>query len=129
MHRSRGASLSVLFAVLIPALLLCVGLGVDGAAKVAAARRAEGMAASAARSGVDAASAERIASRQEASQIAVRAAEENLRAAGIEGSARVSGNGVLLVDTRISTPTVFMSLIGIVEVSGKGHAEVSLRKR
>ena len=54
-HRQRGISVSVLVALLIPVLLLCIGLAVDGAAKAAAGRRAEAVAAQAARAGMDAA--------------------------------------------------------------------------
>ena len=53
--RQRGASMSVLVCLLVPTLLLCIGLAVDGAAKAAADRQAEAVAAQAARTGVDAA--------------------------------------------------------------------------
>lgn len=45
----RGFSVSVLVCLLIPILLVCIGLAVDGAAKAAADRRAEAVAAQAAR--------------------------------------------------------------------------------
>ena len=124
----RGASLSVLFALVIPVLLLAVGLGVDGAAKVSAARRAEAAAASAARAGVDAAAHLVVASSPQATGMARQAAEQSLIRDGVSGTVAVE-QGTIIVDTSLAVPTVFVSLAGINQVEGHGHASAQLVPR
>lgn len=60
MRDQRGLSLSPFLVILLPALLVMIGLVVDGGAQAAAARHAERVAASAARAGSDAAAADRL---------------------------------------------------------------------
>lgn len=124
----RGASLSVLFALVIPVLLLSVGLGVDGAAKVSAARRAEAAAATAARAGVDAAAHQLVAVGPAVPGLARQAAEQSLARDGVTGTVVVE-QGVIVVDTHVGVPTVFMSLAGIHQVVGHGHASAELVPR
>lgn len=128
MGAQRGASLSVLFALIIPVLLLSVGLGIDGAAKVSAARFAETAAAAAARAGVDAVAAELIATSGQATAMARKAAEQSLAADQVSGSVTVTA-GEITVETSVTKATVFMSLAGITEVTGHGHASAVLIPR
>ncbi len=125
--RQRGASMSVLVCLLVPTLLLCIGLAVDGAAKAAADRQAEAVAAQAARTGVDAAAPALLTGGN--AQAAALAAADRVIAAHPEVTGRVeldSGNS-LVVTTTISTPTIFLGLAGIHELSGHGQARVDLR--
>lgn len=129
LRSERGVSVSVLVCLLIPVLLLCVGLAVDGAAQGAAHRRAEAVAAQAARAGVDAAAPVLLAG-LDGGAIATAAAEQVLTAhPGIAGEVSVGAGDLLQVHTRTSVSTVFLSLAGIDELTGRGSAEVELRSR
>lgn len=125
----RGASISVLIAMLIPVLLLCAGLAIDGAAKASADRRAEAAAAQAARAGQDAAAPVLLAG-ADAAGAATAAANRVLAAhPGISGQATVLDDGLLQVTTSTSVDTVFLGLVGIDELAGRGSATVELRMR
>ena len=78
----RGLSVSVLVCLLVPVLLLCAGLAVDGAGQAAANRRAEAVAAQAARAGMDAAAPLSLAGRDGGPHLALEG--EGLPAAGGE---------------------------------------------
>jgi len=125
----RGLSVGVLVCLLLPVLLLCAGLAVDGAGQAAASRRAEAVAAQAARAGMDAAAPLSLAG-QDAGEVAVAAARSVL-AGHPEVAAEVtfSPNGSLRVDTTTSVPSVFLGLIGVERLSGRGSAAVELRPR
>ncbi|WIY84081.1 pilus assembly protein TadE [Propionimicrobium sp. PCR01-08-3] len=128
----RGFSVSVLICLLIPTLLICIGLAVDGAAKAAADRRAEALAAQAARVGLDAAAPALVSGStiDDAGQQAVAAAAQLIAAdSEISGAATVSPDGTLQVVTSTSVPTTFLSLAGVDELPGHGSATVELRMR
>jgi len=126
---SRGMSLSVLFALLVPSLLLVCGLAIDGASKAAADRRAEAVAAQAARAGPDAA-APLVISGQDGAATAPTAARSVVAAhAGMSGSATVDADGRLTVTTETSVATTFLSLIGVDTLPARGSAVVELRPR
>lgn len=130
-HRmsDRGLSVSVLVCLLIPVLLLCAGLAVDGAAKVAADRQAEAIAAQAARAGMDAA-APAMLDGGDGVQVAVDAARQVVaRHHQMVGQVVVHGDGRLEVITATTVSTVFLGLAGVDELSGRGRAEVVLRPR
>ena len=128
-HRQRGISVSVLVALLIPVLLLCIGLAVAAAAKAAADRRAEAVAAQAARAGMDAA-APYLVSGADGSAAALAAANRVIaNHPGISGSAYLTGDDTLDVTTSTSTATVFLGLVGIDVLTGEGQASVNLRLR
>ncbi len=107
----RGISLTTLFVVFLPVLLMCAGLVVDGTARAQASRQVAVAASRAARVGTDTAAAERLAGRTGAEE-AQRAAERSLSLSGVEGSARVE-NGRLVVEARRSVETVFLGIIGV----------------
>lgn len=126
---SRGLSVSVLVCLLIPVLLLCAGLAVDGAAKAAADRQAEAIAAQAARAGMDAA-APGLVDGGDGVQDALAAARQVLaRHPGMAGEAVVRADGTLEVTTSTQVPTVFLGLAGVDQLPGRGRAEVVLRPR
>lgn len=125
----RGVSVSVLVCLLIPVLLMCAGLAVDGAAQAAAARRAEAVAAQAARAGVDAAAPVLLAG-LDGGATAAAAAEQVLSAhPQVAGEVSVAGGELLQVHTHTSVRTIFLGLAGIEELTGRGSAEVELRSR
>lgn len=125
----RGVSVSVLVCLLIPVLLLCAGLAVDGAAQAAAHRRAEAVAAQAARAGVDAAAPWLLAGLDGGATAAAAANQVLAAHPGIEGEVTVMAADRLQVETLTTVPTVFLGLAGIDELSGRGSAAVELRPR
>lgn len=127
-HRDeRGVSVSVLFAALVPTMMLIAGLAVDGSAHSAAERRAEVAAAHAARAGSDAGAGYLLLG-QDPEPAALRAARQVLSASGIEGDVSVQGDQ-LRVTTRTSAATVFLSIIGIDRLFADGRATALLRAR
>lgn len=114
----RGNALSVLVVLLVPALILMIGLVVDGGGRLTAERRAESVAADAARAGTDA----RVRGGQPAARAA---ADQHLRAAGVDGTVQI-GDGWITVHTTVDHRTVFLSLIGVDELSGHGSARARL---
>lgn len=124
--RQRGVSLSSFVAVVLPALILVAGLVVDGGAQATAARNAEVAAAAAARAAADETAAARLAG----ASIDYGAAERRARSVLAEYPA-ISGEvsfhaGQVQVNTTSSAATVFLSLIGIEQLSARGSARADL---
>lgn len=124
-----AGSVTVFVAVTMLGLLVLCGLVVDGGAKLRAAQHADRVATEAARAagqGVDPAAlvtgevtVDRTA--------AVRAAQEYLAASGVAGSAAFAPDGTTVeVNTVVSAPTVFLSLIGVDSFSVTGHGRAVL---
>lgn len=129
--RQRGLSVSVLICILIPVFLLCIGLAVDGAAKAGANRRAQILAAQAARAGLDAAvpglvsgSMSEYQANQYAVQVATRIIEQT---PDIEGEARITPTGHLEVTTSTRVPALFLAVIRVDELAGTGSAKADIR--
>jgi len=128
-EQSEQGSITLFLAISAVGLLVLAGLAVDGAAKVRAVQRADRVAAEAARA---AAQALDIAAVRNGDGIAVdrraalRAAHEYLAVAGVEGSASIEGAARLTVVTHSSTPTVFLSLVGVPDMRVSGRADVVL---
>ncbi len=116
-------SLSAFFAVVVVCLLLLAGLVIDGGAKVSADRRAEAVAAHAARAGADAAVGHRLVG-NDPSSAAHRAALAVLDDAGVAGQVTVTGERVS-VTTTITVETTFLSLIGTDTLTGHGRASAT----
>lgn len=124
-RNERGMALAVLILLWIGALIIVAGLVVDGAQQVTAARRAESVAAGAARAAADASGSYRLAGRNDpgaglAAARAYLAADEE-----VTGTATLV-EGIVRVDTQSSRPTIFLSVIGINEVRAKASAEADL---
>lgn len=119
----RGSTSSLLVAIIAPALLVLIGLVVDGGGQLAAARQAEGVAAQAARAGVDATPA--TLNGGLSPQFAKQAAEQHLRDAGVAGTVTVSG-GIVAVHTTVTYRTVFLGLIGVHALEGEGQASARM---
>lgn len=128
MRSDRGASMSVLICVVVVALLVMAGLVIDGGAQTAAARRANAVAAEAARAGADASATQRIAG-QDGRAAARRAAQAVLSAhPELTGSVSIDVSETLTVRTSASVPTVFLQLIGISRLDADGEATAQLRR-
>lgn len=118
-----SASVLVLFWIL--ALLIVAGLVVDGGQQVTAARRAETVAAGAARAATDAGAPSRVAGRSDPGA-ALAAANRYLAAsAPVSGTAELDA-GSVRVRTSHRAPTIFLSLLGIREVRASATARAEL---
>ncbi len=123
----RAQSVTAFFAVVVVALLAVAGLVVDGARQTAATRHAQATAQLAARAGTDAMSSARLAGAAGTGE-GVSAAERYLGAAGVAGSVTVTTVEVR-VRTQVTTTTVFLSIIGIYQLTGRGDATASLQSQ
>lgn len=122
--RDRGVSLSAFTAVVMVALILMVGLVVDGGTRSAAQRRAEGVAAAAARAALDASSAERLAGGSGV-QAALRAGQAVIDQSGFSGRVQVQDDQAVVTVTG-SVATVFLSLAGITQLRVEASATAQL---
>lgn len=129
--RTRDEGSVTLFVVIAAlGLLVLAGLVVDGGAKVRALQRADRIAAEAARAAGQAVDTTAVlrgqAVRVNASE-ALAAAQAHLHAAGVEGSASIGGGGSsVIVTTSTRVPTTFLGLIGVTELTARGHSEAAL---
>lgn len=122
-HGDEGsATLFVLVSVV--ALMLAIGLVVDGGRKVEALQRADSLAREAART----ASQQLVAHRsirgmspQIDTAAAERAAASYLSQAGVQGTAAATATTVT-VTTEVTEPTTFLAALGISEVSATSTA-------
>lgn len=122
--RERGAGVTLVAVIMAPALLLCVGLVVDGGGKVQAARDAQGSAGEAARAAENAAASGTLTG-DDAGPAAYQAARAYLNAAGVSGSVHVAGNQVVVDTTAVYQP-VFLSMIGVPPMTAHGEATAKI---
>jgi predicted extracellular nuclease len=121
---------SIFVAISVVGLLLIIGLVADGGVKVRAIQQADALAAEAARAAgqvIDVPAAVQGSAVRVNRQGAHDAASAFLAAAGVRGTVTVAPDGeAIQVTVTITRPTVFLSLIGITQVSATGHASVTL---
>lgn len=123
----RGMSLSPMLAVLTLALLVLMGLVIDGGAQLTAERRAERVAAAAARAGADEAATARLGG-HEPDIAAVVAKARGVLASSPDVAGEVTlAAGRVRVRTAASTDTILLSLIGVNRLEASGYAEADLR--
>jgi Flp pilus assembly protein TadG len=126
----RG-SVTLLMVVFVTALIVCLGLVVDGGAKLQAVQQANRIAAEAARTAAQQLDVPTVQSGRDPVLLAPRAmaaADAVLRDAGAEGSVAVEGDRVR-VTAVVRRPTVVLGLIGLSEVGGTGSASAELTIR
>lgn len=124
-ERGGGGGYSTMALLIVPAVILMVGLVVDGGAQLAAIQRAEAAADGAAQAGLNAAAGGRI-SGQASPGVAVREAQQYLAAAGVDGTVHIRPGRQLVVTTSVTRPTRYLSLIGITTVTGRAESTVIL---
>ncbi len=130
MRSERGQAISLFIAVLVPALLLIVGLVVDGGQQSLGARKAEFAAAAAARAAVDATAAQRLAGQRPNTALAVQAARESLAAEpDVRADIDLLADGRIRVRTQTSVRTILLSLVGINALDARGEAAADLFDR
>jgi hypothetical protein len=125
----EAGSVSLFGAIVAVALLVATGLAVDGGAKVRATQQADTYAEEAARAGGQAIEPAPAIQGEELRLDRARAAsaaQAHLDAAGVPGTARLTGTATLRVEVTITRPTVFLGLIGINTVTAHGRATARL---
>jgi Flp pilus assembly protein TadG len=124
----RG-SLSLFVVVVFVALLVTIGLVVDGGGKIRALQRADAVAAQAARAGGQAIVASTAVRGRGAvtdpAQARI-AAQNYLSSADVPGTVTVINGTELRVTTSITYDPVFLSIIGVGTQTSTGEAEVRL---
>lgn len=122
----RGGGHSVMALMLLPVVILLVGLVVDSGAQLSAIQQAEAAADGAATAGLNAAAAASIGGTPNP-EFAAAQARAFLARAGVEGVVRVEAGNRLVVNTWVTRPTQYLSLIGITIVTGRGDSTVILQ--
>jgi Flp pilus assembly protein TadG len=127
---SQDGSVSLMLVVAVLALLIAVGLVVDGGQKLRSTQRVDDAAAEAARAGVlsvQPGSTVRGLTPRADNAAAIRAAQDYLRAAGVTGSVQVSDGQVQVATSSTFTPS-FLSLIGLGPQTVTGRADARLAR-
>ena len=132
-HPGSGAndegSVSIFFVVAAVALIVAIGLGVDGGGKIRALQRADAVAAEAARTGgqaIQAGTAVRGQGIQADVVAAKSAAQTYLDSAGIPGVVTVTDGTTLRVQTTTTYTPTFLSIVGVGPQPVTGQAQVRL---
>jgi hypothetical protein len=121
----RGQSISLFVLVIMSALIMTTGLVIDGGQKITATSRAESAAAGAGRAAGNAAATQQLGG-EDATSAAVLAAKTYLAGQpGVHGTISVA-NGVVVVTTSTEEPTIFLSVIGIGSIVGRGSARANI---
>jgi hypothetical protein len=121
----RGQSISLFVLVIMSALILTTGLVIDGGQKITATSRAESAAAGASRAAGNAAATQQLGGGN-ASSAAVIAAKTYLAGQpGVQGTVSIT-NGIVVVATSAQEPTIFLSVIGIGSIVGRGSARANI---
>jgi hypothetical protein len=121
----HGQSISLFVLVIMGALIITTGLVIDGGQKVTATSRAESAAAGASRAAGNAAATQRLGGADPASAAVLAAKAYLAGQPGVNGTVSVS-NGIIAVTTDATEPTIFLSIIGIGSVNGKGSAQANI---
>ncbi|MFX4272361.1 pilus assembly protein TadG-related protein [Propionibacteriaceae bacterium Y1685] len=123
-RNERGGNNSLMAVILAPAMIVAVGLVVDGGGKLSATREAQAVADEAARSGADAGATAEVHGDQPGS-IATTAAKAYLADAGVNGTVTVR-DGRVHVATTMTYRTKLVSIIGINTLPASGAASAEL---
>jgi len=127
--RDERGSITLMFAVLFPALLALAGLVIDGGAKFRAYEDATAIAQEAARAGagaVDRPTAYTTGAFTVSPAQAIAAARSYLAHYGYPASVTVTGARTINVQVTITQPTEVLSIIGIPSVATTGDATARL---
>jgi hypothetical protein len=121
----RGQAINLFVLVIMSALIITTGLVIDGGQKVTATSRAESAAAGVSRAAGNAAATQQLGG-GDAASAAVLAAKTYLAGQpGVQGTISIT-NGVVVVTTSAQEPTIFLSVIGISSIVGRGSARANI---
>lgn len=130
LSRGDDGRVSVYFAIALTALIVIIGLTVDGSGRFRMMQRADSIAAEAARAGgqaLDAGQAISGGAKVVDPELAVSAAQAYLTSADVTGTVAIAADRQhLTVTVTIPYNTVMLSYIGIDQVTVSGHATAQL---
>jgi hypothetical protein len=125
-----AGSVTLFLVVSVTGLLVLIGLVVDGGAKIRGIQRADNLAAEAGRAAGQAINVPAAIAGDPATvdqNAAAAAAASYLRANRVDGQVTVAGDRRSLdIEVTSTSPTIFLGLIGINNLSVHGHATVTL---
>jgi Flp pilus assembly protein TadG len=129
LRRDEGR-ISVFFAIALTAIIVIIGLTVDGSGRFRMMQRADNIAAEAARAGgqaLDAGQAISGGAKVVDPELATSAAQAYLASTGVTGTVQIAADRQhLTVTVTIPYRTVMLSYIGITEVTVTGRATAQL---
>ncbi|UJH71768.1 TadE/TadG family type IV pilus assembly protein [Ornithinimicrobium sp. INDO-MA30-4] len=128
-HQAERGSISVFAILMATTVLLMVGLAVDVSGQIHSMQEARSVAREAARAGgqeIEVSSALRGQSVKADPAGAAAAANAYLSAAGVSGSASISGPDRISVAVTTTYNTKFLGVIGIGSLSATGEAEARI---
>lgn len=127
-HEEGGGAVSVPMTIIVLAMLVVIGLAIDGVRAAQGLANADAVAEEAARAAGQ--SLDVLALRRGIAVVdpvkAVAAAREHLAQAGVTGSISVVTPQRVRVEVRITRPTVLLGIIGRTEITSTGSAEAQL---
>lgn len=123
--RDERGQAYVLTLAIVAAFLMAAGLVLDGGRQVTSTQRAQTAADAATRAAVNAAATGQIAGRGPNVGAATRAANQQFAGAGVTGTVTVSA-GRVSVRTTATSPTLFLSIIGVSQVRGTAESSALL---
>jgi len=127
LRNDERGSITPMFVVFVPALVLVIGLVVDGAGKIQANEHAQSIASGASRAAANAVASEVIVNGglsldNHRAQIAAR---DYIEAAGMTGTVTVTGNEIqVTVETTYATK--FISIVGVTSLPAEASATAEI---
>lgn len=127
LRNDERGSITPMFVVFVPALVLVIGLVVDGAGKIQANEHAQSIASGASRAAANAVASEVIVNGglsldNHRAQIA---AHDYIEAAGMTGTVTVTGNEIqVTVETTYATK--FISIVGVTSLPAEASATAEI---
>jgi Flp pilus assembly protein TadG len=127
--RSERGSFSLLIAVLGIALLVAIGLVVDGGRYITAAQLADNAAGEAGRAAGQHITGQAVTGQapQADAARAVQAAQNYLAAAGVDGTVTVAGDEIT-ISTTVRREPVLLTVAGVSSITATGTATVRLTR-
>lgn len=125
-HQAQRGAVTLVFAVLLVSLIAIVGLVVDGRTQLTAQRRADNVAAEAARAAGQEINGSVVSGSAGINRSrAIAAARAHLRAAGVRGDVAIRGN-TIVVHTNTTESAVVLPIVGITTLKATGEATVEI---
>ncbi len=121
-YAQRGISLSVFITMLIPVLIICMGLAIDGGRRFAQVRELESLAAQAARAGTNSWGPYLVAGGKSDEEIHRDIDSYLANREGLTYEVSIEEDGKIIIDTHRMVKTIFLNLIGIEYLRADGHA-------
>ena len=127
LRNDERGSITPMFVVFVPALVLVIGLVIDGAGKIQANEHAQSIASGASRAAANAVASEVIVNGglsldNHRAQIAAR---DYIEAAGMTGTVTVTGNEIqVTVETTYATK--FISIVGVTSLPAEASATAEI---